>query len=130
MKIFFLLENLIQINIFVVLILNWLGYLSYYFSKNYNQQNILSSNSSFTIIKLILVVSNTLSLILYLIFVYFYINYIIYINNNFIFDKVVITPVNNFYFYDFSIDFFGLVLLFLAYIVGILSLMALDTRLY
>jgi hypothetical protein len=37
---------------------------------------------------------------------------------------------NNIFNLYFSIDFFGFILLFLAYIVGIISILALDTRLY
>jgi hypothetical protein len=32
--------------------------------------------------------------------------------------------------YDFSIDFFGLIFILLAYLVGLISFLALDTRLY
>jgi hypothetical protein len=33
-------------------------------------------------------------------------------------------------FLNFSIDFFGIILLFLCYVVGFISLLALDSRLY
>jgi hypothetical protein len=33
-------------------------------------------------------------------------------------------------FLNFSIDFFGIILLFLSYVVGFISLLALDSRLY
>jgi formate hydrogenlyase subunit 3/multisubunit Na+/H+ antiporter MnhD subunit len=39
-------------------------------------------------------------------------------------------PNFDIYFFNISIDIFGLIILFLAYFIGVISLLALDTRLY
>ena len=44
--------------------------------------------------------------------------------------SVFFIPKINFFLYDISIDFFGVALLFLAYVVGVIAFLALDTRFY
>lgn len=58
-------------------------------------------------------------------------NHFIIPNLNYFFKLKFLNIINFDIFYVyFSMDFFGFVLLFLAYIIGILSILTLDTRLY
>ena len=60
--------------------------------------------------------------------------YVLSVTNYSVFNKYVLLPITSadLYFFEleFSFDFFGVVILFLAYFVGIISVSALDTRLF
>lgn len=90
----------------------------------------------FFFIKYILIFSFSISsLLLILIFYYFiyYYSFLIKLNLNssFYTNVDILNPKINLYnFFYFSMDIFGIILCILAFIVGFLSFLALDTRLY
>ena len=67
-------------------------------------------------------------------FLFFFFNYCLLLDNYNIFTCYYILPKiyysNSFLAFEFYVDLFGIVLLFLGYFVGILSLMALDNRIF
>ena len=98
-----------------------------------NYISIIKTDVSYVNIKLILLFALSLSFTIYIFFIYNY--YVFYYNNScyFLFINYNIVPKifqKTFFFFEFSIDFFGIVVLFLAYFVGILSLLALDNRIF
>ena len=88
----------------------------------------------FNIIKLVLTVSLGVSYIFFIFFLYFFYSYYNSLINYNVFSDYTLVPaiyLNFFFFWlEFSIDFFGIILLFLGYFVGILSLLALDNRIF
>ena len=114
-----------------------LGMLIFYFSKFFNFQKILKSFSSASVIKFILISSLLISLfiniLIFWIFIKCYyssINNLIYNNN--IFLNLFFFKINLSVFWGcrLSLEFFGFIFIILAYIVGLISFLALDTRLY
>jgi len=121
--------------IFLFLVLGTLiSYVLYYLTQIVNYQNILRNDYLYNMIKIILLSTLCISFIFYVYFVYFYFVHILCVANYNIFDSYLLLPsmsVNLFLFtVEFSFDFFGIVILFLAYFVGIISIAALDTRLF
>lgn len=96
--------------------------------------NSLNNSTVLNFIKWVLILTLSVSFLLYIIFIYFFYKYYCLNLNYSIFSTYSIIPklsVNiYFYFFEFSIDFFGIIILFLAYFVGLLSLLALDNRLH
>ena len=107
------------------------AYIFNYVSSNYI--NLLKVDIVFAFSKSLLLLVLSLSFIVYTLFVY---NYYVYYNNNscyMVFSNYNIVPKvfqKFFFFFELSIDLFGIVILFLSYFVGILSLLALDTRIF
>lgn len=66
----------------------------------------------------------------FLIYSYTYFLYLSILNNKILDSEFICIPNYTLYYFDISVDVFGLVILFLAYFIGIISLLALDTRLY
>lgn len=110
------------------------SYIIYFFSYKNQYQNIIKNDSVYNLIKLLLLITLGISFLLFTIFLYKYFYYFLSINNYYIYSSYVIVPdiYINLYFslFEFSVDFFGIILLFLAYFVGILSLLALDNRIF
>jgi hypothetical protein len=110
------------------------SYIIYFFSYKNQYQNIIKNDSIYNLIKLLLLITLGISFLLFIIFLYKYFYYFLSINNYYIYSSYVIVPdiYVNLYFslFEFSVDFFGIILLFLAYFVGILSLLALDNRIF
>lgn len=88
-----------------------------------------------------IIISILISFFIFLLNVFYFFNYIVfYLNSSLISNSLYTLNISTFIFYknsifnslyfNFSIDLFGLVLLFLSYIVGFISLLALDSRLY
>lgn len=110
------------------------SYILYYLGQTTNYQNILKNDHTYNIIKLLLVSTLSSSFIFYVYFVYFYFIYVFSITNYGIFNSYLLLPAMStnlvLFNLEFSFDFFGVVILFLAYFVGIISIAALDTRLF
>lgn len=119
--------------------------LIYYFSKINNTQLFFKFSSSLKIIRLLLILSLLISFFIHIFIFWLYISYIhIYLKLPLI-ESMVILPkyqtsvltltsttlfgLEGLKIY-LTLDLFGLVLLTLAYIVGFISILALDTRLY
>ena len=97
--------------------------------------NFLNSNNTLlNLIRIILLLSISISFFFYIIFIFFFYKYYCANINYSIFSVYCLIPtlfINmHIYFFEFSIDFFGIIILFLAYFVGLLSLLALDNRIF
>jgi len=130
----FFLSNLLIYTINILIFGTLFSYLIFFFSFKNQYQNIVKHDVLYNLIKLTLLISLGLSYIFFIFFLYQYYLYFISLNNYNIFNNYVITPkifINFFLLsFEFSIDFFGIILLFLGYFVGILSLLALDNRIF
>lgn len=121
-------------NALLSLLLGLLFSYMYTFLKYKKYFQIFSRNDyNYNISKFITVVSLLCSYVFFIMFMYNYIEYYNKLNTYYIFYSYSVIPhvymsSLTFLSFEFSFDFFGLVLLFLAYFVGILSLMVLDTR--
>ena len=127
----FLFYNIIIYVIYILLFGTLFLTILYFFLFKNKIQNILINDYLYNFFKKILILVLITSFFLFLIFFYCYFSYI-NTCNSFIENFLLIpqTQTAFFYMFDLSIDFFGLALLFLSYFVGILSLMALDNRIY
>ena len=127
-------SNLLIYTINILLFGTFFSYLIYFFSYKNQYQNIIKHDTVYNCIKLVLILTLGLSFFFFILFLYYFYTYYIYVNNYLIFSTYSVIPkifVNVFLFwFEFSVDFFGIVLLFLAYFVGILSLLALDNRIF
>lgn len=131
---YYIFTNLLTYILNILLIGTIFSYLVYFFSYKNQYQNIVKYDVIYNFIKLILLLSLGLSFICFILFFYYFYVYYNLMNNYFIFNKYQLIPSTyaNLYYswFEFSIDFFGIILLFLGYFVGILSLLALDNRIF
>ena len=127
-------SNLLTYIINILLFGTFFSYIIYFFSYKNQYQNIIKNDTIYNIIKLGLILSLGLSFICFIFFLYYFHIYYCYISNYVIFNNYKIIPSIYFnlffFFFEFSIDLFGVILLFLGYFVGILSLLALDNRIF
>ena len=127
-------SNILLFTINTLIFGTFFSYLLYFFSYKNQYQNIIKHDVLYNLIKLTLIISLGVSYIFFIFFLYFYYTYYINLNNYNLFNGYVLIPTIylNFFlvWFEFSIDFFGIILLFLGYFVGILSLLALDNRIF
>ena len=127
-------SNLLIYTINILLTGTFFAYLIYFFSYINQYQNLIKHDTVYNLIKIILTLSLALSYIFFIFFLYFFYSYYMSISTYSLFGTYQLIPtiyVNFFLFwFEFSVDFFGLILLFLGYFVGILSLLALDNRIF
>ena len=102
----------------------------FYFSKIYNNQIITIKPSSLEKIREISLFSISSSFFLFLIFSFNYFFYISKVNYNYVLNNNKFMPSTGIFYFNESIDTFGIIIIFLAYISGILSFLALDTRIF
>lgn len=131
-------SSLFQFNFIFLILFFFISIIIYYFSKIFNFQNLLKDNSSSKFIKFILLTSLLISFFVNLfsfwIFIKCYynsLNFFLYTDfflNNSIF--LFNIPLFNILSYKTSIEFFGFIFILLAYIVGFISFLSLDTRLF
>ena len=118
----------------ILLFGTFFSYLFYFFSYKNQYQNILKHDTIYNLIKFSLTLSLGISYIFFIYFLYIFYKYYLLVSNHTLFGVYSTVPnlhVNIFIIgFEFSVDFFGVILLFLAYFVGILSLLALDNRIY
>ena len=141
---FFLSKYFLQLNFYYLLFVIFLSTIIFYLNKYFNFQFFFKNSSSLSFLKLFLIGGLIISFLIHCITFWLYTNLIYYFMSFNISNNYFIIP-NLSYFYKFSLfnifsnnlfniyfsmDFFGFILLFLAYIVGIISILALDTRLY
>jgi hypothetical protein len=141
---FFLSKYFLQLNFYFLFYIIFISAIIFYLSKHFNLQYFYRNSSSLTFLRLFLIGGLIVSFLIHCITFWLYTNMIYYFIGFNISDNYFIIPNLN-YFYQlnffnifnfsvfnvyFSMDFFGFILLFLAYIVGIISILALDTRLY
>jgi len=143
-NIFFLSKNLLQFNFLYLILTIIISAIIFYLSKYNNMQNFFRMQSTILFLRYSLILSLVVSLVIFLFTFFTYIYTIYFFSSLNISNTYYILP-NLSMFYSltfgifssntifniyFSMDFFGFILLFLAYIVGIISIFALDTRLY
>lgn len=132
---------MLYLNFYYILLSLILIIIIFYFSKFFNYQFFFKNSSSLYYIKNLLLLSLLLSFFFHIIIIWLYVRFTLFFYSDLLINDLLFLPsissykiINlfNFSFFKlyFSIDLFGLVLLFLAYIVGFFSILALDTRLY
>ncbi len=130
----YIFSNLLVYILNILLFGTFFSYLVYFFSYKNQYQNIIKYDNTYNFIKLLLLLSLGLSFLCFILFLYYFYNYYSFINNYYIFNCYSVIPSIFiklwFCWFEFSIDFFGIILLFLGYFVGILSLLALDNRIF
>ena len=130
----FFFYNVLTYIINILLFGTFFTYLIYIYIFKNKQQNIGKNDFGYNLIKVFLVLLLAVSFL-------FFLNFILYfyaffgINNNYsivnYYSLIPHTHINFYYqWFEFSVDFFGIILLFLGYFVGILSLLALDNRIF
>lgn len=141
---FFLSKYFLQLNFFFLIFIVSISVFIFYCSKYFNLQYFFKNSSSLNFLKLVLIGGLIISFLIHCITFWLYVSTIYYfmgfsISNNYfvipnlncfckfsIFNSISLDVFSIY----FTMDFFGFILLFLAYIVGIVSILALDTRLY
>jgi len=110
------------------------SYIFYIFINNSKQQSILKNDYSYNFVKCILVMVLFISFFLFTLFIFYFFKFFILSNSYSIFGIFLVSPNIhiNFLFccFEFSVDFFGIILLLLGYFIGVLSLLALDNRIF
>jgi len=138
---FLLMKLLLKFNLYYLIFTLLLLIIILIFSKISNYQSFFKNVYVFSYIKFFLKISLVVSFFLHFIVFLLYINISNYYTNYIIFNDYILLPNqiilndlfnislfnSNLY---FTLDIFGLVLLTLAYLVGFIALLALDTRLY
>ncbi len=135
---FFLYKNLLQTNLLLLIITTTVVSLIFFFYKIYNFYFAVKSQSFFFYLRLILLLFLLVSFFLHVITIWAYFDYSLKFYNLVLLGDINILPNYNFFFnknffnfnFSLNVDFFGLILLSLAYLVGFFSLLALDNRLY
>jgi NADH:ubiquinone oxidoreductase subunit 5 (subunit L)/multisubunit Na+/H+ antiporter MnhA subunit len=120
----------LKLNLIILFSSIFFSMIIFYFNKIFFFQNLLKFQSCLKFLKLFLVLTLLISFFFFLVYMYTYILYLSNLNYKFVNNTYLFVPSYNMYFFDISTDVFGLVILFLAYFIGVLSLLALDTRLY
>lgn len=127
-------SNILLYTINILIFGTFFSYLVYFFSYKNQYQNIIKHDYIYNFVKLTLTLTLGISYIFFIFFLYFFYSYYLCMSNYSIFGLYTIIPsiYLNFFFiwFEFSVDFFGIILLFLGYFVGILSLLALDNRIF
>lgn len=116
-----------------------LALILYLFSSIYSFQNLLKTYSVIFVIRFLLLTSLLISFIIhcyvfwcYLHFLSTRLDFLLYTNSPLLWKFNYWRQVDFIYSYSsyFSVELFGLVFIFLGYFVGLISFLALDTRLY
>jgi len=135
----YLLRYLFEFNLIFFLFSMIFAMIIYYGSKFFNFSNFFKNFSSVYLIRFVLINSLLISFILvcfiFWIFIKCYFSllyFFMYDNFNFVFSDLFFLklPLTQIWTIKFSIEFFGFIFIILAYIVGLISFLALDTRLY
>jgi len=135
----YLVKYLFEYNIYFFLLSMLLSMIIYYSSKIVNFQILIKNFSSSYLIKIILIVSLLISFFvncfvfwLFIKCYYTTLNFFLYSNSVYNYSDLFFfkLPLTSAWGVKLSIEFFGFIFILLAYIVGIISFLALDTRLY
>ena len=106
----------------------------YIFLINSKQQVLNKNDCGYNLIKNLLIFILGISFILFLFFIFYFFKFCKISCFYSVYHMFLILPnvhVNFFYnWFEFSVDFFGIVLLLLGYFIGVLSLLALDNRIF
>lgn len=111
----------------------------YYFSKIVNFQVLIKNYSSVFVIRFILILSLLVSffvncLTFWIFIKSYYSSSIFFLNSAYVLNHLDLffykIPLASKFGIKFSIEFFGFIFIILAYLVGFISFLALDTRLF
>jgi len=134
-----LIDTLFELNLWVLLASLVLSVIIYYGSSIYNFQNLIKNFSNVNLIRFLLLGSLIVSFFIHCYIFWLYLLYITQrVNGNLYQSFADLSNWNSYYDvnflvtnnYNFSLELFGLVFIMLAYLVGVISFLALDTRLY
>ena len=131
--------SLFEFNLFFLTVTLIFSVCVYYGSTVFNFQNLIKNFSSIYLVRSILMVSLVVSFFIqcYIFWLYLFnfsykITLLLYqhdytkIKWNVLYDVNILVLGN----FNFSFELFGLIFILLAYLVGVISFLALDTRLY
>ena len=126
--------NFITFIVNILFIGTSLVYILYIFLIN-NKQQILSKNDyGYSLIKNLLIFILGVSFMFFILFLFYFYRFYKFSEFYSVFSVFLLVPnihINFFYnWFEFSVDFFGIILLLLGYFIGILSLIALDNRIF
>ena len=134
-----LMGSLFEFNLFFLTVTLIFSVCVYYGSTVFNFQNLIKNFSSIYLVRSILMVSLVVSFFIpcYIFWLYLFnfsykITLLLYqhdytkIKWNVLYDVNILVLGN----FNFSFELFGLIFILLAYLVGVISFLALDTRLY
>lgn len=82
------------------------------------------------LLKVICLTSFFLSMSLAFLYSYVYLFWLVKVNSKFINHTFLFIPMHSFFGFTFFIDFFGIIILFISYFVGLLSFLALDNKFF
>ena len=125
---YFLNIFLLKYSIFFIFLFFLFFYLIFNFSKIKNKEYLVNNYSN--LLKFLSLYSFISSSFLFFIFIYIYL-YVLVSYNNFFYNNIfLISP--NYYLFGFKInfDFFGIILLFLSFVCGLLSIISLDNKIF
>lgn len=126
--------NFLTYIINILLIGTFLTYVLYIFFIVNKQQTTNKNDYGYNLIKGLLLFILGVSFVFFLFFLYYFYRFFILINyyNNISVYSIVPNLHISFFqnWFEFSIDFFGIILLLLGYFIGIISLLALDNRIF
>lgn len=139
-----LIKSLLQYNYIYICAFFMACVLVYYITKIFNFQNFFKHKTSLKIIRVLLILSLLISFFIHIFIFWLYVEQAYVFLNLSLNSELVVFPkfINTITFNSINIfnckvlnlyltlDFFGLILLTLSYIVGFISILALDTRLY
>jgi len=134
-----LIDTLFTLNLSILLVSLIVSLIIYYGSSLYSFQNLLKNFSSVNIIRFLLLGALIISFFIHCYIFWLYLLYITQrVNGNLYQSFTTQFDWNSYYDvnflinnnYNFSLELFGLVFIMLAYLVGVISFLALDTRLY
>ncbi len=133
----YLIRYLFEYNLIFFLLCIFLSLVIFYLSKFFNFQVILKNFSSVSVIRLILLSSILISLFINILIFWIFIKSYYSSTLNLILNEHIFLnlfyyriPLNSFWGLKLSLEFFGFIFIILAYIVGFLSFLSLDSRLY
>lgn len=124
---------LLEYIFFIIFFFTLLGVLIFFFiklSNNSNNMNIKLGRTSTNFVKVLCSLSFFLSMSLLFLYLYLYIHVLAFYNNNMLNNKFFFIPNISFLGFNFTIDFFGAVILLISYFVGLLSFLALDNKFF
>ena len=128
-------SNIIQFNFLFALTIFVLTLTIFYFSNNSSKQFLIKSSNSFNLVKFLLILELVVLLISNnsLLFIYASslktLNTTVTYSSSSVITNLYSIPINLFTF-SINVDFIGLIFCTLAFFVGLVSLLALDTRFY
>ena len=134
-----LIDTLFTLNLSILLVSLLVSLIIYYGSSLYSFQNLLKNFSSVNIIRFLLLGALIISFFVHCYIFWLYLLYITQRVNGTLYQSFSTQFGWNAYYdvnflinnnYNFSLELFGLVFIMLAYLVGVISFLALDTRLY